>query len=113
MKLDDKDFASGLGKKRPYISGGDVFATISAAIEAGIVDEKMWPSQLFADFLSFKEFVPVLASYESCYKLIDPWWETLRALVNGAICVEEGFCTAPDLANRFSEALDDLPEQWD
>ena len=81
-------------------------------MEAGIVDEEMWPSQLFADFASFEEFINALSSYEDCYKLQDPLWSALRNLVSYGSDMEEGFCTAADLANRFSEVLDKLPEQW-
>ena len=112
LKLDDKDVGHGLGQERPYIPASSVFETIAAAMEAGIVDEEMWPSQLFADFASFEEFINALSSYEDCYKLQDPLWSALRNLVSYGSDMEEGFCTAADLANRFSEVLDKLPEQW-
>lgn len=110
LKLDDKYISFGNGD-RPLVPGWAVFETISAAVEAGIVDEKMWPTQLFANPASFRDFVDALRDYEECYKLIDPWWCAFRALL-GQPDEEEGYCTAADLAERFVEALDDLPEQW-
>lgn len=112
LKLDDKDVGSGPGDKRPYLPASSVFETIAAAMEAGIVDEEMWPTQLFADFASFEKFIRVLDFYEECYKLQDPWWAALRHLASPFTDQEEGFCTAADLASRFSEVLDELPEQW-
>ncbi|MCG9115913.1 hypothetical protein LH428_08630 [Laribacter hongkongensis] len=110
LKLEDKDIMFQEGT-RPHVPSWAVFETISAAMEAGIVETEMWPSQLFANQESFREFVSVLGSYEECFKLVDPWWSALRTLAGGEN-EEEGFCTAADLAERFIEALNDLPEQW-
>lgn len=110
LKLDKVNVSCG-GPHKKTISGCDVFVTVSAAIEAGIVDDEMWPTQLFANEKSFDVFVETLSSYEECYKLIDPWWSAIRALVD-SYGEEEGYSTASDLADRLAEALDDLPKQW-
>lgn len=111
LKLDDKDISYG-GHDRPLVSGWAVFATIAEAMEAGIVEEDMWPTQLFANEESYGTFVRALHSYEECYKLIDPWWSALRTIACGGGDEEEGHSTAADLAERFNEVLGDLPEQW-
>mgnify|MGYP003712151517 CR=1 FL=1 len=101
------------GFGQPEISGAAVFETVSAAVEAEILDDSLWPSQLFADRESFDNFVATLSDYEDCYKLVDPWWSALCALVgvvSGDGC--EGHNTAADLAERLEEALYDLPDQW-
>lgn len=88
----------------------DIFDAVAGAIEAGIVSEEMWPTELFSNSASFNEFVSLLADFESCYKLYDPWWQAFKTLLQSV--EEEGYATAADLAERFSEALSDLPEQW-
>ena len=105
LKLDDES-------DRQEILGCAIFETIAAAMEAGIVDAEMWPTQLFENEDSYAEFVQLLSEYEFCFKLRDPWWSALRALVSNGNTDEEGYCTAADLAARFEEILDDLPEQW-
>lgn len=88
----------------------DVFDAVTAALEAGCIDDEMWPTELFADMPTFKVFVEMLASYEECFKLRDPWWQAFKTLLNGV--EEEGYATAEDLALRFREALAELPKQW-
>lgn len=100
---------AGFGK--PEIPGYGLYETVSAAVEAGVLDDEMWPSQLFADRASFDVFVESLTHYEECYKLLDPWWNAFCALL-GRPDGDEGYNTSADLAERFSEALDDLPMQW-
>lgn len=111
LKLDDKDISFG-GTGRPIVPGYAIFATLAAAMEAGIVEQEMWPTQLFANIESYGKFVRALHSYEECYKLIDPWWSALRTIACGGDDEEEGYSTAADLAERFNEVLNDLPKQW-
>ena len=110
LKLDDKDINFG-GEERPLVDACDLFETIAAAMEAGIVDSDMWPTQLFANAESFGCFLEALEDYEQYFKLRDPWWSGLRALAGGQ-GVEEGFCNASDLAARLLEAFNETPEQW-
>ena len=46
------------------IDSESLFTTIGAAVEAGIIDETHWPSQLFANWESFDYFYEELACYE-------------------------------------------------
>lgn len=110
LKLDDKHISFG-GNDRPMVYGSSLFETIAAALEAGIVDEQMWPTQLFANAASFRDFIVSLRDFEECFKLRDPWWSALRVLAGGWH-EEEGYSTAADLAERLVEVIDDLPEQW-
>lgn len=111
LKLDDKAISFPDGKGSAEVHGWAIFETLAAAMEAGIVDSEMWPTQLFADVESYRAFVDALRDYEESYKLIDPWWSALRSLAGGEY-EEEGFCTAADLAERFVDVLEELPEQW-
>lgn len=110
LKLDDKHISFG-GNDRPIVYCSSIFETIAAALEAGIVDEEMWPTQLFANAKSFRDFITSMRDFEECFKLLDPWWSAMRVLACGRD-EEEGYCSAADLAERLVEALDDLPEQW-
>ncbi len=110
LKLDDKNISFG-GDDRPVVDGSSIFDTIAAALEAGIVDNELWPTQLFANAESFQDFVISLRDFEECFKLRDPWWSALCVL-SGKGLDDEGFCTAADLAERLTERLDELPEQW-
>ncbi len=111
LKLDDKDISC-YGTGRAEVMGSAIFETIAAAMEAGIVDAEQWPAQLFSNQESYAEFIQLLSEYEECFKLRDPWWSALRVLASNGYGDEEGYCTAADLAARFEEVLDDLPEQW-
>jgi hypothetical protein len=111
LKLDDNDSSCG-GAGRAEVAGYAIFETIAAAMEAGIVDAEMWPTQLFSNQESYAEFIQLLSEYEVCFKLRDPWWSALRVLASNGDEDEEGYCTAAELAARFEEVLDDLPEQW-
>ena len=111
LDLVELDISFGAGTDRPIIPGYVLFATLTAAVEAGIADAEMWPTELFANAESYGKFVCALRDYEDSYKLIDPWWCAFRALL-GQPNEEEGFSTAADLASRFNEVLDELPTQW-
>ena len=111
LDLSKVDIAHGSGQDWPIVPGYVLYATLTAAVEAGIADAEMWPTQLFATADSYGKFVRSLRDYEECYKLIDPWWCAFRALL-GQPHEEEGFSTAADLSKRFIEVLNELPEQW-
>lgn len=101
----------GCGSGENYIAGCNVFDTITAAIEAGIIDYENWPKQLFANKESFDNFVSCLYSYTECYHFHDNWWGAFFALFN-SYQMEEGYATASDLAQRFSEAVEELNVEW-
>ncbi|MTD33424.1 hypothetical protein [Paludibacterium denitrificans] len=71
LKLDDKDIIF-QGGNRPQVPAGRSSRPSPPQWKLSIVDTEMWPTQLFADYESFKTFVSVLDDYEVCYKLIDP-----------------------------------------
>lgn len=109
LKLDDERIIP--ADNADLLIGWPILETLAAALEAGIVDEEMWPTQLFANRDSYQSFVEILREYEMGFKLVDPWWSALRVLAGGQD-EDEGFSTAADLADRFDEVLDELPEQW-
>lgn len=111
LDLSKVDIAHGSGQDWPIVPGYALYATLTAAVEAGLMDDEMWPTQLFAGSDSYAKFTQSLRDYEECYKLIDPWWCAFRTLL-GQPHEEEGFSTAADLSERFIEVLDELPEQW-
>lgn len=88
-----------------------IITTIAAAVEAGILDHEKWPSQVFADEDSFHLFIGTLAVFEDSLKLQESWWQALRALCCDGD-EEEGYCSGQELAERLTEALNDLPAQW-
>ena len=75
----------------------DVLDNIALAMEAGVVDNFLWPQQLFADRESFEAFIEELSTYDECYRITDQWWTALAALYG--TCNEEGFVTCEEIAD--------------
>lgn len=108
LRIADVDY---FGEESLYAC--DVFDSIAAALEAGVLDEEMWPSQLFAGEADFEAFLREMETYEECYKFIEPWYQACCWL---AIRMREGddeFASVAGLAEMLREVVaKDLPEQW-
>lgn len=57
-----------------------VFDSITAAIEAGVVDEDAWPEQLFADDVAFEVFLTTLEDYNEMHLVSERWYQAFFAL---------------------------------
>ena len=90
-------------KKLTPMSFGDgrylheILDNIALAMEAGVVNNFLWPQQLFADRESFEAFIEELSTYDECYRITDQWWTALAALYG--TCNEEGFVTCEEIAD--------------
>jgi len=93
------------------IDSESLFTTIGAAVEAGIIDETNWPSQLFANWESFDYFYEELACYEDLFRLPDPCWQALIAIIAQNV-VAEGYATGHQLAEHFLHEVNRLPGRW-
>lgn len=84
----------------------EVLDSIVLAVEAGVVDNYLWPQQIFANRKSFEAFVEQLSGYDECYRITDQWWQALSALVEYGD--EEGFVSSSEIADKlFDVASDD------
>jgi hypothetical protein len=91
----------------------DVFDTVAGALEAGVLDEEMWPSQLFAGEADFEAFLEQMAEYEMCHKFIEPWYQACCWLAIGAREGDDEYASVTGLSEMLREVVaNDLPEQW-
>jgi hypothetical protein len=80
---------------------------ITLAVEAGIIDNKKFVSQLFNKKSDFTKFITYLSEYEdiSCRRIIDRWWTALSRLADWDN--EEGFVSSAEIAERLLEVAID------
>jgi hypothetical protein len=78
---------------------------IALAAEAGVLDNFLWPQQLFADKDSYKWFISELQGYDDCYRVTDQWWTALSSLIGNVD--EEAFVTASEIADKLNEVVCD------
>jgi hypothetical protein len=76
-----------------------VFDAVTAVVEAGVLDSKTWPTQLFADETEFEVFLEMLAQYEVCYRLVDRWYQAFFALTG--LDLQEGAVSGDELAHEL------------
>lgn len=91
----------------------DVFDTVAGALEAGVLDDEMWPSQLFAGEADFEAFLEQMAEYEMCHKFIEPWYQACCWLAIGMREGDDDYASVSGLADMLRDVVaNDLPEQW-
>jgi hypothetical protein len=80
---------------------------ITVAVEAGIIDNEKFVSQLFDKKADFTKFITYLSEYEdeSCRRIIDRWWTALSRLADRND--EEGFISSAEIAEKLLEAAID------
>jgi hypothetical protein len=74
--------------------------SITAAAEAGIIDDEKWVSQIFSSNQDFQDFLSDMTEYDSCYRIHDRWYVALRALAQ--VHDEEGFVTSAEIAEYLA-----------
>jgi hypothetical protein len=83
----------------------EVFDSIAAAVEAGVVDRNRWVSQFFADEEIFKYILREVSDYEQCFRIRDRWYEALHQLTG--LIDEEGCVTGEEITERLIEAAEE------
>lgn len=80
---------------------------ITLAVEAGIIDNEKFVSQLFEKKSDYTKFVTYLSEYEdvSCRRIIDRWWAALSRLA--AWDDEAGFVSSAEIAEKLLEVAID------
>lgn len=96
------------------LAGGDymiheVLDAVTAAVEAGIVEQHTWPKQIFKTGADLEAFLDDFSNYDECYRVHDRWWQALANLAGSTNC-EEGFSTTSDMADTLREYVADMPE---
>lgn len=87
-------------KNVPKFELHEMLDSITAAVEAGIIDDKKWVSQIFSSRKNFQSFLSEVAEYDSYYRIQDRWYVALRALVQ--VYDEEGFVTSAEIAEYLA-----------
>jgi hypothetical protein len=88
----------------------EVLDTITAAVEAGVVEQHDWPQQLFKTTADLEAFLEQLADYDDCYRITDRWWHSLARLCESQHC-EEGFVRSDEIAEVLAVYAHNAPEQ--
>ena len=84
----------------------DALDHITMVVEAGLVDQNGWSTQLFENEASLEEFLEELEAYDECYRIHDRWWHALSELVKG-FGTEEGFIHTRDIAYVMRESIEE------
>lgn len=74
----------------------EVLDSIVLAVEAGVVDNFLWPQQIFANRIALENFIEQLSDYDECYRITDQWWCALAALCE--VVDEEAFVSSAEIA---------------
>ena len=82
----------------------EVLDNLTQAAEAGVLDNFLWPQQLFADKISYGWFIHELENYDESFRITDEWWTALASLIDN--CDEEEFVTAREIANKLTEYVE-------
>lgn len=79
---------------------------ITAAAEAGIIDDDDWVTQLFSDDAALEAFFDELEQYDDCYRINDRWWRALAELAGSTDC-EEGFVSCREIVGGLRQYISD------
>lgn len=83
----------------------EILDNIANAMEAGGIDNFLWPQQIFANRKSFDNFIEELECYDDCYRITDQWWTALAHLIGYGD--EEGFISCSEIAGTlYKEAFE-------
>ena len=77
---------------------------ITAAAEAGIIDDDDWVTQLFSNDAELEAFFEELEQYDDCYRINDRWWRALAELA-GSANFEEGFVSCREIVDGLRESI--------
>ncbi|OOG58029.1 hypothetical protein [Polaromonas sp. C04] len=89
-------------KKQPgALNLHEILDTITLAVEAGIVEQKGWVKQFFANEAAFEDFISDVGDYDECFRITDRWWQALAALAE--VIDEEGFVSSQEIADTLVE----------
>jgi hypothetical protein len=80
----------------------EILDSITLAVEAGALDNFLWPQQIFASKSVFIEFLKQLSGYDESYRVTDRWWTALSKICE--ICDEEGFVTGAQIADQLLDS---------
>lgn len=87
----------------------DMLQSIAAAVEEGLVDDEQWPVQLFGSREVLDSFLTYLESYDDTYRIVDPWWQALAALMDAS--EEAGLVRSEELADGLTERIGQLEDE--
>lgn len=89
-----------------YLSIHEVLDSIVLAVEAGVVDNYLWPQQIFANRQSFESFIEELSGYDECFRITDQWWQALSQLIEYGDD-EGGFVSSSEIADKLFDAANE------
>jgi hypothetical protein len=85
-------------------SGHEVFDSLTAACEAGILDSETWATTCFANKETLEQFIQELLNYNDSYRVMDRWSQAFMALGDSSN-FEDGYCTSEEMAQSLHEHL--------
>ncbi len=80
--------------------------SITAAIEAGLVDVELWPGQLFESSEALDRFLEALGDYDEENRIHDRWWHALFCISSRFDVA--GFVTSSEIAEGLADALENV-----
>lgn len=86
----------------------DYLDSLTGAVEAGLVDDEKWPTQLFASKQDLAEFVAALSNYDEFWRITDRWYQAL-GLLGDFDDTGEGIISCESMADEiWRHAIEDL-----
>lgn len=80
----------------------EILDVMTAAAEAGVLDNETWVSQLFVDEEVFLHFLSELEVADDYMRIYDRWYQALLN-ISGSMN-EEGFVTSAEIADELRQA---------
>lgn len=77
----------------------EVLEAITAATEAGVVDQNKWVSQFFCNREKFLEFMEEFSAYDQAFRILDCWYQALFKIAG--VYDEEGFVTSEEIVEKL------------
>ncbi|WP_430407321.1 hypothetical protein [Hydrogenophaga sp.] len=82
--------------------------SLTGAVEAGLVDDEKWPSQLFASKSDLENFLAELDTYDQQWRITDRWYQAL-GLLGGFDDQGEGYVSCSAMSDEiWRHAVEDL-----
>ena len=95
-------------KKMEGVSVCQILDVITAAAEAGAIDNEKWVSQIFASIEIFEAFLREYSDYDECFRTYDRWyWALFRLSGHDDGDDELAFVTSPEIAEKLREVAQD------
>ena len=76
-----------------------ILDNLTLAVEAGVIDNYLWPKQVFKTRKNFDAFFEEFSEYDQCYRISDRWWMALSKIAD--VVDEEAFVSSSEISEKL------------